>query len=458
MRQWHRFKWGQMFAISSFVVSLAAAGAAQTVVTDPRNKYTPAQDVQLGREAAAQVEKQVRLLRDEEVNSYIERLGRRFVEATPAAVQHPEFRYTFKVVDAPEINAFALPGGPTYFHAGMIRAAKTEGEVGGVIAHEVSHVLLRHGTAQATKATPYQIGQIAGQVLGAIVGGTKGAIIAQGSQLGIGAAFLRFSREYEKQADLLGAQIMARAGYDPREMASMFRTIAQQGSRSGAPEFLSSHPDPGNRYEYVTREAQALRVENPVAKTADFTRVRERLGTASAATTSGRNSPSSRTGTPGVDARHNLELPATESRAYSNDAFQVQVPANWREVPGNNGVTFAPEGAYGQGGFSHGVEIGMARTSGQSLNDATAQLIASLRKGNPGLRQQGARNGTMDGRQAVETTLTNDAQGGVESIRLVTTTAAEGTFVYVVAVAPQEEVGDYRPAFDRIVSSLRFGR
>src|SRR5204862_8319981 len=105
--------------------------------------------------------------------------------------------------------------GPMYVNRGMIEAANTEGEVAGVMAHELSHVVLRHGTAQASKATKYEIGQVAGAVLGAIIGGGWGQVIAQGTRFGLGTAFLRFSREYERDADLEGAQIMAAAGYDP---------------------------------------------------------------------------------------------------------------------------------------------------------------------------------------------------------------------------------------------------
>ena len=125
----------------------------------------------------------------------------------------------------------------------------------GVMAHEIAHVALRHGTAQATKGQKFQVGAIAGQILGAIVGGAAGSVIAQGSQFGLGAYFLKYGREYERQADLLGAQIMARAGYDPREMANMFRTIQEQGGRSG-PEWLSSHPNPGNRYNAIVNEVE----------------------------------------------------------------------------------------------------------------------------------------------------------------------------------------------------------
>src|SRR5262245_51354551 len=223
---------------------------AQTRIMPPDNNYSSAQDVELGRQAAAEVRQQLPLLRDDLVSSYVENLGRRLVAAVPPELQHREFTYTFDVVNVREINAFALPGGPMFVNRGMIDAARTEGEVAGVMAHELSHVVLRHGTAQASKATKYQVGQVAGAILGAIVGGTWGQVISQGTQFGLGTAFLRFSREFEKQADLLGAQIMARAGYDPRDMANMFKTIEKQ-SGSGGPQWLSDHPNPGNRYEYI---------------------------------------------------------------------------------------------------------------------------------------------------------------------------------------------------------------
>src|SRR5215213_1359732 len=152
--------------------------SAQTKITAPKNKYDPKQDVQLGREAAAEVEKQLPLLKDDNVTSFVSDIGQRLVESIPAELRHPEFNYSFKVVNVREINAFALPGGPMYVNRGMIEAAKTEGEVAGVVAHELSHVALRHGTAQATKATPYQIGTVAGAILGAIVGGNVGNVIA----------------------------------------------------------------------------------------------------------------------------------------------------------------------------------------------------------------------------------------------------------------------------------------
>jgi beta-barrel assembly-enhancing protease len=260
---------------ATLVISIALLGA-QTRVEAPENSYEPSEDVKLGREAAAEVRRELPLLKDEQVTSYVSQLGQRLARQVRSDLRHDGFRYTFDVVNAREINAFALPGGPTFVNRGMLEAARTEGEVAGVLAHEIAHVALRHGTAQASKATPFQFGQLAGAIIGAVVGGNTGAIISQTAQITLGTVFLKYGREYERDADIEGAHLMARAGYDPREMANMFRTIEKQGGSSG-PEWLSSHPNPGNRYEAITREAELLRVDNPVGNSGEFNAVKNRL-------------------------------------------------------------------------------------------------------------------------------------------------------------------------------------
>jgi predicted Zn-dependent protease len=263
--------------ILAIVVLLAGATlSAQTRIEPRRNSFTPAQDVQFGRQAAAEVRREVPMLNDGPTDALVERIGARLVAAVPPRFQQPAFRYTFDVVNLREINAFALPGGPMFLHRGMLQAARTDDEVAGVMAHELSHVILRHGTLQAAKAQKFQFGALAGQILGSIVGGTKGAIIAQGSQIGLGTYFLKYGREYEREADLLGAQIMARAGYSPSEMANMFRTIQRQGG-GGGPEWLSDHPDPGNRYTAIRQEASSLRVAGAANTGPAFDSVRARL-------------------------------------------------------------------------------------------------------------------------------------------------------------------------------------
>lgn len=461
---------GQIVVAVLMSVSLASA---QTKVSVPKNKYTPQQDVQLGREASAQVEQQLPLLRDDNVNSYVADIGRRLVASIPAELRQREFNYTFKVVNVKEINAFALPGGPMYLNRGMIEAAKSEGEVAGVMAHEITHVALRHGTAQATKATKYEIGTIAGAVIGAIVGGQAGNVIAQGTQFGLGTAFLRFGRAFEKDADLLGSQVMARAGYDPRDMANMFRTIEQQGG-SGGPQWLSDHPNPGNRYAYITKEAESLRIENATHNTSAFQSVQARLremspaqSTEDATRNAGRTTGGGRTGDGNVGRiTGNVERPSSRYTSYTEgNLFRISVPSNWRELPSNNSVTFAPEGAYGavnqQSIFTHGAEVGLARNNERDLQTATEQLIQSLAQSNPRLsRPSGNARGSIGNRSGLRTVMSNvsDVTGKTERVDLFTALMEDGTLFYVIGVAPEEEYSTYEPVFRRVASSIQFSR
>jgi peptidase M48-like protein len=444
---------------------------AQTKVTAPKNKYTPAQDVELGREASQQVQRELPLLRDGRTENYVEEIGERLVREIPAEFDHQEFKYSFDVVNLREINAFALPGGPMYVNRGMIEAAKTEGEIAGVMAHELSHVALRHGTAQATKATPYALGQVAGAVIGAIVGGRTGAVIAQGSQFGLGTAFLRFSRDYEKQADLLGAQIMARAGYDPRDMANLFRTIEQK-SGGGGPQWMSDHPNPANRSEYITREAQALRVAGATRDTRAFQDVQARLRGMSPAPTAEQVSRNAQNRNPRQPDRPvgtvggNVPAPSSRYTTYTEgNVFRVSVPSNWRELPSNNAVTFAPDGAYGtaqnQSVFTHGVEIGVARNADRDLQNATSQLIESLRQANPRMsRPSGFARANVGGQSGLRTLVGNisDVTREEERVEVYTTFLRDGTLFYVIGVAPRDEYSDYQDAFRRVTSSIELAR
>jgi predicted Zn-dependent protease len=259
-------------AVVTSLCVLSSSVFAATTVALPPNKYSPRDDVQIGMKAAADARRQLPMVRDAQVQRYVTRLGQRLTAVVPSRLRHPGFRYSFEVVNQRSINAFALPGGPMFVNRGVLEAARSEGQVAGVMAHELAHVVLRHGTAQATKGQKFQLGAMAGQILGSIVGGTAGSVIAQGSNIGLSTYFMKYSREYEKQADLLGAQLMARAGYDPREMAAMFRTM-----QSGGPEWLSDHPNPGNRSTYITQEARTLRVAQRRSD-GEFRRIQQRLG------------------------------------------------------------------------------------------------------------------------------------------------------------------------------------
>ncbi|MGI8786000.1 MAG: M48 family metalloprotease [Acidobacteriota bacterium] len=444
---------------------------AQTKIVVPKNKYSPAQDVELGRQAAAEAEKQLPILRDRDVESYVSDIGRRLVSAVPSEFQQREFQYYFKVVDASDINAFALPGGPMYVNRGMIQSARSEAEVAGVMAHELSHVVLRHGTAQATKAQKYQIGAVAGAIAGAILGGTLGNIVSEGSQFGIGAAFLKFTREYEKQADLLGVQIMARAGYDPRAMASMFETISKQGGGRGGPEWLSSHPDPGNRIQYINKEASTIRIDNPIRVTRDFSNIQSRLGGMPRARTmeeiarSGQQQDPRAGGGYPQDSRvgGRVEAPSSRYRSYNEgDLFQVSVPENWRELPSGNTVTFAPEGGYGQiqgnSIFTHGVQIGVTRNETHDLRSATEELIQGFAQGNPRLtRPSNFQRAQVAQREGLMTVLGNvrETDGRNEVVVIYTTQMSDGNLFWLVGVAPEDEYRPYQSHFQKVARSIR---
>jgi beta-barrel assembly-enhancing protease len=448
------------------LVCAIATGSAQTRITPDKNKYSPAQDVELGLQAAAEAKKELPMLNDDGIDDYVEGVGRRLVNAIPQEFRHSEFRYTFDVVNQKEINAFALPGGPMFLNRGMIEASSNEAEMAGVMAHEISHVALRHGTAQATKGEKFQIGAVAGQILGAIVGGTAGSVIAQGSQFGLGAYFLKYGREYERQADLLGAQILARAGYDPRQMANMFRTIEKESGGRGGPEWLSSHPNPGNRYEAINREAATLRVQGSAASNGQFAQVKSRLTGMSPAPTAeqiakgqGGQRPVGTTGGRAV----NVEAPSGQLRSYQPGNFmRLSVPSNWQQRGSGNTVTYAPQGAVFEapsGGttFTHGIEIGVASNGTGNLQRDTEALLQSFANTNPQLRRAGGYSRVnVDGRNGLTTTLRNvsEVTGTSEVVNVTTTFLSDGSMLYVIGVAPEQEAQTYLNTFGRVRQTI----
>jgi Zn-dependent protease with chaperone function len=455
-----------LFAL--FVMPIAAI--AQTQIQLHSNKYKLSDDVKLGRQAATEVERQMPILNDRDATDYVSRVGERLASSIPQRFQHPEFDYYFKIVNARDINAFALPGGPMYVNRGMIEAARNEGEMAGVMAHELSHVALRHGTAQASKAQKY--GTAAGilGILGAVIGGPAGAA-AQIAGQGVGVYFLKFSREYETEADILGAQIMARAGYDPRDLANMFKTLEQQ-SRGGGGGFLSDHPSPSNRYARINQEAASLRIENPIRDTQDFSRIQARLRGMGRAPSmeeiarGGQRYPTGETtgNYPNNAPRGRVDYPSTRYQNYSTlgGIVGVSVPNNWRQLQEGDSVWFAPEGAYGQYQnqvvYTHGVNFGIAQTQRGSLQQATEEFLNSLTQGNRSLRQRGSlQRTTIDRRTGMTTSLTNvnEATGQAEVVTVVTTLLRNGQLVYMIAVAPENELASYQTAFRNILRSVQ---
>jgi len=438
------------------------AATAQTVITPPKNKYTPEQDVQLGKEAAAEVRQQYPVIADDQINAYLDRAGRALVAASPTNLNHPVFEYSFTPVNLKEINAFALPGGPMFVNRGMFDAAEDEGEVVGVMAHELAHVLLRHGTANATKAQRLQVGAVAGAIAGAIIGGGWGEAISQGSQFGLGAWLMKYSRDYEKQADLLGAQIMARAGYDPRDLARMFEAIERESKGNTPPQWLSSHPNPGNRVQYIRAEADKLTI-GPRANGTGFANAKARFASLPPARsmsdkTNAGGGASATVGTIGQP----VPAPATQYKtARGGQLFQVSVPANWTGVNGQNAVKFVAQnglGEYqGQSVFTHGVELGVTRASSRNLTAATEAFVNAIVSSNPGLRvsreQQTVR---ISQRSGLGTGLAGrSAVGEIERVGVYTTLLADGSLFYYLTVVPERDAAVFAAAFDRVGNSIR---
>jgi Zn-dependent protease with chaperone function len=455
-----------VMALTLAALPIAISAQAPRIVA-PKNKYSTRDDIQLGQKAANQVEQQFPLINDEDAQAYLTRIGDRLVAAIPPEFQHPEFRYDFKWVNASDLNAFALPGGPMFVNRGMLEKANNEGELAGVMAHELSHVALRHATAQATKNsgagnTLRTLGLILG---GAAVGGQAGA------ELGAMAAqsfMLKYSREYEAQADALGAIIMARAGYDPVDLANVFRTIEAQGG-SGGPQFLSDHPNPGNRYQAITNEARYLNVSpNAIKMTRDFERVQARFRSMPRARSMAeieRGRPTGNTnggGTydPASNGRYsdNVQTPSSRYRTYNEgNILSVSIPDNWQELGGNTGVQFAPQGAFGNDGITRGVMIGVEPGS-SNLSQDTQTYLNELLQGNSYLRQNGSLSRTyVSGRQANTTTLSGRSPitGRTETVTVYTTETRNDQLLYITTVVPENESYAYSPTFRQILDSIQ---
>ena len=457
-------------ALAMVLVVCVTGLVAQTAIKPPKNKFTPQQDVELGREAAAEVRKQYPIIENEKIASYLTKLGDRLVAAAPSELKESVYEYSFTPVNLKEINAFALPGGPMFVNRGMFDAADSEGEVVGVMAHELSHVLLRHGTANASKAqNPWlQLGQLAGAVGGAVVGGAAGSAISQGSQFGLGTLLLRYSREFEKQADLLGSQIMAGAGYDPRALAHMFETIERetQSSGGGGPQWMSSHPNPGNRTQYINQEAALLTIAKP-ADSSQFEPIKSTFASLPAAKTSaevakgggksGGEAPKS-VGTPGQP----VPAPSTQYRDISGGKiFQASVPSNWTPLSSNSSMKVVPENGYGQFNgqtiFSHGVEFGIAKASSRDLREATNAWLKAVAEGNPELRLAGQQQAIkISQRSGLATSLVNPSPlGGRENIGLYTTFLADGNLFYYLTIAQEKDAQAFQEAFRKIGESIK---
>ena len=470
------------------IVTAPIASLGQTPIKLHSNKFSPADDVKLGQEAAGEAEKQLQVISDPDLGNYIGQVGDRLAAAIPSEFQHAEFQYSFKVVNAKEINAFALPGGPMYVNTGMIAAAKTEDEMAGVMAHEISHVALRHGTAQVTKAQKYQMLSGILGMGGQIVGGPLGQAAQMGAQ-GVGVYILKFSREYETEADLLGSRIMAQAGYDPRQLANMFQTIEAQGGGGGG--WFSSHPSSKDRYARINQEAQMLQINTAATPDKrDFIAAQDRVtGRRSGQGFTGnqtayRNTPTQNSNQTirndhapdAIQTNENAQLSTKANSAtpanrapssipgfmtVNKGLFVVDIPESWQEMEQQNGVWFAPNNGVvstnGQTSFVHAINFGVSQTRAKNAQQATEEFVNGLRQGTKLKVHTTYEPWKVDKRPGRLIVLenVNEVTNRQEFVIVVMTQLQNGSLFYVIFVSPRDEYPKNQPAFGNMLASIR---
>jgi Zn-dependent protease with chaperone function len=421
------------------------------------NLFKMQQDVQLGKENAEQVDKTYPLVADPQVLHYINDLGRRLASLAPN--NNPEYAWTFKVIDSSDINAFALPGGYIYVNRGAIEAAENEGQIAGVMAHESGHVVMRHGTHEATQAL-LTTAPLA--ILGGIIG-QSGSLTAQlmemGLSFGANSILLKNSRSAEAQADEVGAYILYQAGYDPHAMAQFFEIIEKKYPQKTV-QFFSDHPVPENRIKAVDHEipllgaAKEWKMDSP-----EFADAKKRLLSLPPA-------PGAKT-TPSVSASPSGPPPAPSSRLtkFDSNGFSIAHPDNWQVQQNEDAVALIPPG-----GIVNVVESGPAQAYGTSISrfqpqrskqgkwglvDATQELLDTLRQSNPSLRVIEQSGIKLKGSPALSTLLEMDSplQGQKERDLLVTTRQSDSVFS-LIFIAPESSFDAYKPTFDAMLQSL----
>ena len=249
------------------LLSVAACGTTnRNLVTgeDQRGAYSWAQEVQLGQQADQQIQAQFGVYDDPRLNAYVQRVAQDVLStsaytdpSTPAEIQNSPF--TFRVLDSPVVNAFALPGGFVYVTRGLMAYLENEAQLAVVLGHEIGHVLGRHSSAQAQRAQRNQFGLLGAAVLGGVLGGGQVAegILNYGGQ-GVQLLQLKYGRGAEREADQAGVAYAEFAGYDATEAANFFISLQRLGGSDGrVPNFLSTHPDPGERAQTIPQLANS---------------------------------------------------------------------------------------------------------------------------------------------------------------------------------------------------------
>ena len=496
-------------AVVSMVLGVPSI-VAQTRIRPGFNLFSVDQDQEIGRQSAAEAEKQLPILNDRATDQLVSGIAARLARVAPGA----NYPYQYKVVNTSDINAFALPGGFLYLNRGMIEAATSEGMLAGVMAHEMSHVALRHGTTQASKA---YLGQAGLGILGGLLGkdgSSTGKTIGAVGGFGLNALFLSYSRTDETQADVVGAQILAKAGYDPMDMVAFFQLLEGKKNRepSKVEQFFSDHPSPGDRAARIRQEMKSLNIQ-PIPPVGGFAQVNSRLRNMAPAQTMQQIAQARAKGQPvsglttssdsvaRVSDTMGVDRTSTQFRTFEQRGgfFTMDYPVDWQIYePGNGeGVTIAPDGGFvdnggqerdltfgvivnhydpfnnnnedtgdrfgGAYGYNNGFLSGNSGYNSSADNTqlarATNDLLAEILRTNPNLRMvpDSQRNDRINGAAALSIVMAgrSPVTRKEERVTLFTRELSDDHVIYALFIAPTDNYETLRPTFDRMVSSLR---
>lgn len=257
-------------ALPLSLAPLASCSAVQSVQSVAANALLPvSEENKLGAQMSKEVEKELKVHKNDDVQNYIERLGNKLAKKardTPQGI-----KFTFKVIDDDKtINAFAIPGGHIYIYSGLMKAASDEAELAGVVGHEIAHVTQRHIAERLVAQYGLQT------VLGLALGKDPGLLGQIAAQVGGTGALLKFTRDQESEADARGMPYMVAAGYDPDAMVSFFRKL-QKGEGPGALVFLSDHPLPSDRIEALQARIKKMRNKPDTRNKAQLNDIKSKL-------------------------------------------------------------------------------------------------------------------------------------------------------------------------------------
>jgi beta-barrel assembly-enhancing protease len=445
---------GTLFFALAFV---PVTFAQRTQLKPGMNIFSTQQDVELGQQASQQAEKQLQMLNNARVDSYLNWLGKKLSTKAPGE----KYPYQFKGVNDLNINAFALPGGFLYINRGTIEAADNEAQLAGVISHEIAHVALRHGTNQASKA---ELAQMPVAILGSLTGNSSSvaALITQlGSTFTMESILLKYSRDAERQADIMGTQILFDNAYNPSEMAQFFEKL---GTKEGGTDFFSSHPNAEDRIAIINSEIQKLNYQGNYANdSAEFRQIKAYVRSLQQPTNAKAEKAIQRqSGT----STARLPTPSTVLKNYQSAGVNLHHPNNWQSYEQDGSFALAPVGGIVDDNWDYVLACGMmmavfnpgsANNFQNDLQSATIQFVGLLQQDNPSLRVTSRYVRTrVSGEDALSVKLANNSPlGGNETAWLVTVLRS-GRLVYFVFVAPEQEYSNYQTAFENTLSSVRF--